>query len=91
MFYLYRNGEEWAKLRRKLHKKMLSPVNLKVFYPLFSDVAIDAIDYLKGLRDENSVIYDVREEVLGKWALECKYLMKPSTCTGNMENFEMKI
>ena len=52
---------------------MLVPANVKVFYPLFSDVAIDAIDYLKGLRDENSVIKDVREEVLGKWTLECKY------------------
>ena len=54
---------------------MLSPVNVKVFYPLFSDVAIDAVDYLKSLRGENSIIKDIHETVLGKWALECKYLV----------------
>ena len=59
---------------------MLSPVNVKVFYPLFSDVAVDAVDYLKSLRDENSVINDVREAVLGKWALECKYRMIRRVC-----------
>ena len=58
---------------------MLVPANMKVFYPLFSDVAADAVDYLKSLRDENSVINDVREEVLGKWSLECKFLIKLST------------
>ena len=58
---------------------MLAPINVKVFYPLFSDVAIDAVDYLKSLRDENSIINDVREAVLGKWALECKYLFKLCT------------
>ena len=52
---------------------MLAPMNVKPFYPLFSDVALDAIEYLKSLRDENSIVNDVREEVLGKWALECKH------------------
>jgi len=64
------NGEEWAELRRKFHKKMLAPTSVKPFYPQFSDVALDAIEYLKSLRDENSIVKDVREEVLGKWALE---------------------
>ena len=53
---------------------MLAPMNMKAFYPQFSDVAVDAIEYLKSLRDEKSIIKDVREEVLGKWALECEYL-----------------
>ena len=61
---------------------MLAPVNVKVFYPLFSDVAIDAVDYLKGLRDEHSIITDVREEVLGKWAIECRYFVPLSIVTG---------
>ena len=52
---------------------MLAPTNMKAFYPLFSDIAVDAVEYLKGLRDENSIVNDVREEVIGKWALECKY------------------
>ena len=55
---------------------MMVPAKVKVFYPLFSDVAVDAVDYLKSLRDENSVINDVREAVLGKWAVECKYFIK---------------
>jgi len=64
------NGEEWAELRRKFHKKMLAPINMKMFYPQFSDVAVDAVECIRRLRDENSIINDVREEVLGKWALE---------------------
>ena len=54
---------------------MLSPGKVKVFYPLFSDVAVDAIDYLKSFRDENSVVNNIHEKILGKWALESKYLM----------------
>ena len=57
---------------------MLAPTSVKPFYPQFSDVALDAIEYLKSLRDENSIVKDVREEVLGKWALECKYQLKVS-------------
>ena len=53
---------------------MLAPMNMKAFYPQFSDVAVDAIEYLKSRRDEKSIVNDVREEVLGKWALECEYL-----------------
>ena len=68
-----RNGEEWAELRRKFHKKMLAPTNMKVYYPQFSDIAVDAVEYLRSLRDENAIVNDVRESVLGKWALECKY------------------
>ena len=71
----YRNGEEWAELRRKFHRKMLAPTNVKVYYPQFSDVAVDAVEYLRSLRDENSIVNDVRESVLGKWALECKYVI----------------
>ena len=52
---------------------MLAPMNMKMFYPQFSDVAVDAVEYIRSLRDENSIVNDVREEVLGKWALECKY------------------
>jgi len=64
------NGEEWAELRRKFHKKMLAPASIKAFYPLFSDIAVDAVEYIKRLRDENSIVNDIREEVIGKWALE---------------------
>jgi len=64
------NGEEWAELRRKFQKKMLAPMNVKPFYPLFSDVAVDAVEHLRSLRDENSIINDVCEEVVGRWALE---------------------
>ena len=52
---------------------MLAPINMKMFYPQFSDVAVDAVECIRRLRDENSIINDVREEVLGKWALECEY------------------
>jgi len=64
------NGEEWAELRRKFNKKMLAPMHMKTYYPLFSDVAVEAIDFLKTLRDEKSIVNDVQEAVLGKWALE---------------------
>ena len=70
--FLNSNGEEWAELRRKFQKKMLAPMNVKPFYPLFSDVAVDAVEHLRSLRDENSIINDVCEEVVGRWALECK-------------------
>ena len=54
---------------------MLAPTNVKVYYPQFSDVAVDAVEYLRSLRDENSIVNDVRDSVLGKWALECKYVI----------------
>ena len=52
---------------------MLAPMHMKTYYPLFSDVAVEAIDFLKTLRDEKSIVNDVQEAVLGKWALECEY------------------
>ena len=52
---------------------MLAPMHVKTYYPLFSDVAVEAIEYLRSLRDEKSIVNDVQEEVLGKWALECEY------------------
>ena len=55
---------------------MLAPASIKSFYPQFSDIAVDAVEYLKRLRDENSIVNDIREEVIGKWALECKYTIK---------------
>ena len=67
-----RNGEGWVKLRQKFHKKMLVPVYMKQFYPAFSDVAVDAVELLKSTRDENSIVKDVYNSVLGRWALECK-------------------
>ena len=51
---------------------MLVPGNIKAFYPLFSDIAIEAVNLLRSMRDENSVVENVRDGVLGKWALECK-------------------
>eukprot|EP00795_Rhopilema_esculentum_P012775 gene12775-3508_t len=64
------NGEEWAALRKMLSEAMMKPINVKRFYPAFSSVALDAIDSINTIKDQNGIIQDIRESVLGKWSLE---------------------
>lgn len=42
-----------------------------MFYPSFNDLAVDAVELLKTMRDDDSIVNDVRHHVLGRWAVEC--------------------
>ena len=61
-------------MRRMFSKKMLQPVSIKKYYPTFSNVAVDAVQCLKKMRNEDMTITDVRNRLLGRWSLECKLL-----------------
>ena len=69
--YVYRDREEWSRIRKALAPKMLRPKDVRENLDNFSEVTRDAIEHMVSVRGTDDVIPNLEEE-LAKWATECK-------------------
>ena len=67
---LYRNDEEWKKLRTAVGKQTL-PQKVNSYIPGLNDVLQRFTHYLRANRDEKGYVKDI-SELLPKLLVECK-------------------
>lgn len=63
MHIIYRNGEEWWKLRSELQKGLSSPKNVRNFLPLSDEIVTDFVNALPRQFDQNNQIAEMLNEL----------------------------
>ncbi|CAK1578092.1 unnamed protein product [Parnassius mnemosyne] len=64
------HGEQWKKLRSMVNPVILQPKTIKLYSTILDEVAVDMIERMRSIRDENNMIRGDLSEEMNLWALE---------------------
>ncbi|XP_049960933.1 probable cytochrome P450 301a1, mitochondrial [Schistocerca serialis cubense] len=82
---IFSEGEKWLELRRKVNRPMMQPRSAKQYMAPIDSIALEFVDRMLDLRDENGKMpLDFKNE-LNKWALESISLVALDARLGCLE------
>jgi cytochrome P450 len=73
---IFRNGEDWYRLRSATQQAMLRPTAVEQYLPLVNKAALALVDRIsKCVGSSGAEVEDLRD-LVGKWSLECSSSLK---------------
>jgi uncharacterized protein YpbB len=69
---VFRNGDEWYRLRSAVRQMMLQKREVHYYLPLVQEVATDFVKNIIRKRGKDGEIENLSDEV-AKWSQECEY------------------
>jgi cytochrome P450 len=70
---MFRNGEDWYRLRSATQQAMLRPTAVEQYLALVNKAALALVDRIsKSIGPSGAEVKDLRDMV-GKWSLECTF------------------
>lgn len=70
--FMFRNGEEWWRVRSKVQAPLLRPKNVALYLPLVDQVTVKFMERIDLLQADNGRVPDDFLQELYKWTLECE-------------------